>query len=164
MSLKNMMMGSPSGNYHMCLSNTRLLQGLGCEQEDEIMMLERKRKRMEANRESARRSRKKKQKYVDDMMAQVVGLRKQNNELVAGINMVRQMHQNVEAENIILKAQIVELTQNLQSLNHIIDLVNARKMMNTGSGEAMNFAVNPMDMFLSHNQPIVACADMFNQW
>ncbi|XP_028802999.1 bZIP transcription factor 44-like [Neltuma alba] len=153
-----MMMGSPSGNS--CLSNTRFHQSLGSEEELlQLEMLERKRKRMEANRESARRSRVRKQKHMDDMAAQLVELRKENSELVASINMAMQMYQNVEAENSVLRAQIAELTQTLRSLNHIIDLVSTRTR--STSEASLNF-VNPMNMFSSHSQPIMACAaDMF---
>ncbi|XP_054817288.1 bZIP transcription factor 44-like [Prosopis cineraria] len=144
------MMGSRSGNSFW--SYTRF-QNLGSEEELQVEMLERKRKRMEANRESARRSRMRKQKHLNDVAAQVATLRKENSELVASINMATHLFQNVEAENSILRAQMAELTQTLRYLNHIIDLVSTRTR---STSEALNFA-------LCHNQHIMACADMF-QW
>ncbi|KAK4274797.1 hypothetical protein QN277_017972 [Acacia crassicarpa] len=158
------MMDSPSGNY-TCLSNSRL-QNLGSDQEKlmQIALLEKKKKRKEANRLSARQSRKRKQKYMDDMVTQVVELRRENTELVAGLNTVMQMCQNVESENSILRAQMVELTHTLRSLNHIIDLVNTTTISSsTTTSNAFNFAAqNPMNMFLSPNQPMItACAAMF---
>ncbi|KAF7817595.1 bZIP transcription factor 11-like [Senna tora] len=81
----------------------------------------RKRKRMESNRESARRCRMRKQKRVDDLMAEMGELQKENSEMVGIIKLTREQYLNVEAHNSVLRAQIVELTHSLQSLNHIIN-------------------------------------------
>lgn len=89
-----------------------------------MVMDERKRKRMESNRESARRSRMRKQKHLDDLMAQVDQIKRENNQIVQTISLTNQQFVNVEAENSVLKAQMDELSQRLQSLNDILNYMN----------------------------------------
>lgn len=102
----------------------------GCSEEDlQKLMDQRKRKRMISNRESARRSRMRKQKHLDELMNQVAELRKENNQFITSMSLVTQNYLNVEAENSVLRAQVAELTHRLQSLNDIIDFMNA-----TGGG------------------------------
>ncbi|MCD7463793.1 hypothetical protein HAX54_051390 [Datura stramonium] len=86
---------------------------------------ERKRKRMISNRESARRSRMKKHKYLDELIAQVDQLKEENNGIVTNINMVNQFYLNMEAENSVLKAQMDELSHRMQSLEEIINRMNS---------------------------------------
>ncbi|KAK4361498.1 hypothetical protein RND71_020450 [Anisodus tanguticus] len=98
----------------------------GSSQEDlQQLMDQRKRKRMISNRESARKSRMRKQKHCDDLMAQVNQLKEENNQIVTNINTVTQLFLNVEAENSILRAQMAELNHRLQSLNEIINSMNS---------------------------------------
>ncbi|KAG5621053.1 hypothetical protein H5410_006271 [Solanum commersonii] len=85
---------------------------------------ERKRKRMISNRESASRSRMKKHKYLDELLAQMNLLKEENNQIVININMVNQLYLNMEAENSVLKAQMVELSHRLQSAEEIINCNN----------------------------------------
>lgn len=80
----------------------------------------RKRKRMISNRESARRSRLRKQKHLEEMMAQVAELRRQNQQILASLRTTTQHHAGVESENAILRAQAAELSHRLQSLVEII--------------------------------------------
>lgn len=80
----------------------------------------RKRKRMISNRESARRSRIRKQKHIDDLITLVNQLRDDNNQILTEANVTTQLYLNIEAENSILRAQISELTHRLHSLNDII--------------------------------------------
>lgn len=80
----------------------------------------RKRKRMISNRESARRSRLRKQKHLEEMMAQVAELRRQNQQILASLRATTQHHAGVESENAILRAQAAELSHRLQSLVEII--------------------------------------------
>ncbi|KAJ8550108.1 hypothetical protein K7X08_033815 [Anisodus acutangulus] len=80
---------------------------------------------MISNRESARRSRMKKHKYLDELMAQVDLLKEENNQIVAKINMVTQLYLNVEAEKSVLIAQMAELSHRLQSLEEIINCKNS---------------------------------------
>lgn len=131
-------------------------------------MDERKNKRKQSNRESAKRSRMRKQQHVDEMTNQVSQLRKENNEIVKSINITTQHYLNVETENSILRAQMNELSQRLQSLNNIIGLINTNTTStNTGSSSYTRdcyetSAQNIMNM-VSHSQPITTSADIF-QW
>ncbi|XP_047323739.1 bZIP transcription factor 11-like [Impatiens glandulifera] len=80
----------------------------------------RKRKRMVSNRESARRSRLRKQKHENDLTDQVCQLNKEKKVLITGMNRITQKYLIIEAENRVLRAQMVELSNRLQSLNEII--------------------------------------------
>ncbi|PWA43535.1 basic-leucine zipper domain-containing protein [Artemisia annua] len=84
---------------------------------------ERKMKRMVSNRESARRSRMRKQKHIFDLLTQVSMLRNENNRLVADISITMQHYGKVEAENSVLRARVVELGHRLESLNQIIAIM-----------------------------------------
>lgn len=114
-------MGSSSGASS---DSSQLQLSYGSEEDLRQIMDQRKRKRMLSNRESARRSRMRKQKHLDDMMGEVVHLRKDNNRILTAINVTSQFHMNVEAENAILRAQMAELTLRLQTLNEIMDRIN----------------------------------------
>ncbi|CAH9124403.1 unnamed protein product [Cuscuta epithymum] len=107
----------------------------GSDQEDlQLVMDERKRKRMISNRESARRSRMRKQKHLDDLMAQVAQLRKENGQILSYMNISTQHYLNAEAENSILRAQVAELTHRLESLNDIAGFLNLPHALSGGGG------------------------------
>ncbi|KAL0384060.1 UNVERIFIED_CONTAM: bZIP transcription factor 44 [Sesamum radiatum] len=105
-------------------SNSSGLQNSGSEEDLQLLMDQRKRKRMISNRESARRSRLRKQKHLDDLMAQVSQLRKENHQILTGLNLTTQQYLNVESENAILRAQAAELSHRLQSLNEIVSFLS----------------------------------------
>ncbi|OIW03507.1 hypothetical protein TanjilG_31020 [Lupinus angustifolius] len=155
-------MGTSSGNSSM----TTKFQSYGSEEDLQLLMDQRKRKRKQSNCESAKRCRLKKQKHLDDLIAQVDKLRKENTEILTRVNIITHHYHKVEAENFILSAQIGELSQRLQSLNDILELMSTTngvyEMDNcyvTGATD-YNF-MNPMNMFYL-NQPIMASADMFH--
>lgn len=91
----------------------------------QVVMDERKRKRMESNRESARRSRARKQKHLDDLTAQIAQVRSENQQVLHTINLTTQQFRAVDAQNSVLRAQMNELTQRLESLNEMINYMNA---------------------------------------
>ena len=113
-------------------------------------MDQKKRKRMQSNRESAKRSRMRKQKLLDDLMRQVSDLRKENEQILNCISITTQHFLNVEAENSILRAQMAELSHRLQSLNDIINSINTSSGIYEMDGfleTAENFFMNaPMNM------------------
>ncbi|KAL9273108.1 bZIP transcription factor 44-like protein [Drosera capensis] len=131
-----------------------------------IMIDERKRKRMESNRESARRSRMRKQKHLDDLMAQIARLSNDNDHIMSEISVRTQQYLNVEAENSVLRAQMAELNQRLESLEEILGFVHAIDGNEfVGDGEVgfvdqsthqwnMNMNMNMVTV----NQPIMASA------
>nr|GMD90492.1 bZIP transcription factor 11-like [Ipomoea batatas] len=152
-----------------------VLQTSGSEEDLQTLMDQRKRKRMISNRESARRSRMRKQKHLDDLMAQVSQLRKENSQIVTAMNATTQQFLNVEAHNSILRAQVAELSHRLDALNEIASFVSS----NNGGFAALqeevnycygNFESPPADAFfpatannnswnfLSGNQPIITSA------
>ncbi|KAJ6405816.1 BZIP TRANSCRIPTION FACTOR 44 [Salix viminalis] len=154
-------MASSSGNS----SGSTQLQNSGSE-EQVVLVDQRKRKRMLSNRESARRSRMKKQKYLDDLMAQVTQLRTDNNEILTAINVTTQNFLNIESENSILRAQMMELDHRLDSLNEILNCINTsngifendhHEDLQTSADHAF---MNPLNLFYL-NQPIMASPDLF---
>ena len=125
-------------------------------------MDQRKRKRMESNRESARRSRMKKQKHLDDLVAQVTQLKKDNNQILTRINFTTQHYLNIEAENSVLRAQMMELSQSLDSLNEILNYLNRPTTSNGVYETSPDSFTNPFN--LPFNQPIMASAEFFQYW
>lgn len=81
---------------------------------------QRRQKRMLSNRESARRSRMRKQKHLDDLTAEVSRLRVENERLVAAYKSATRQHLALEADNSVMRAQAVELATRLQALADIL--------------------------------------------
>lgn len=166
-------MASSSGNS----SGSTQLHNSGSEGDLQHLMDQRKRKRMQSNRESARRSRMRKQQHLDDLMGQVTQLRKENNQILTSINITTQHLMNVEAENSVLKAQMEELSQRLESLTEILNYINSSNGVfethepnNTllhhhqaSASADHNSFINPWNL-LYVNQPIMATADMLHQY
>lgn len=110
-------MVSPSGTS----SGTSLLHNSGSEEGLQALLEQKKRKRMISNRESARRSRMRKQKQLDDLVAQLSQLRKESSHALSMLNLIAQRRSGVEAENSVLRAQAMELSNRLRSLNEIFN-------------------------------------------
>ncbi|XP_019058947.1 PREDICTED: basic leucine zipper 43 [Tarenaya hassleriana] len=72
---------------------------------------ERKQRRMISNRESARRSRMRKQRHLDELLSQVAWLRNENHQLINKLNQVSESHDCVLQENAQLKEETSELRQ-----------------------------------------------------
>ncbi|XP_042398574.1 bZIP transcription factor 11-like [Zingiber officinale] len=89
------------------------------EEEHRALIAQRKLRRMLSNRESARRSRLRKQKHMQDLTAQVGRLRKENGQILVALDATAQLYAGVEAENTVLRAQAEELSARLKSLNEI---------------------------------------------
>ncbi|WJX15739.1 bZIP transcription factor 44 [Trifolium repens] len=100
-------MATSSGNSSVLTKS----QSYGSEEDLQVLMDQRKRKRKQSNRESARRSRMRKQKHMDDLMVEVERLRNENNEIMTRMNMTSQHCLKIEAENCVLRAQMIELNQ-----------------------------------------------------
>ncbi|XP_028761865.1 basic leucine zipper 43-like [Neltuma alba] len=86
---------------------------------DEIQLSiidERRQRRMISNRESARRSRMRKQKHLDELWSQVVRLRNENYNLIDKLNHVSESHDRVVQENARLKEEASDLRQLLADL------------------------------------------------
>ncbi|KAJ8567167.1 hypothetical protein K7X08_019375 [Anisodus acutangulus] len=72
---------------------------------------ERKQRRMISNRESARRSRMRKQRHLDELWTQVVWLRNENHQLLDKFNHASERHDQVLQENAQLKNEASKLRQ-----------------------------------------------------
>ncbi|KAL2498396.1 basic leucine-zipper 44 [Abeliophyllum distichum] len=147
-------MGSCSGNS----SGSPQIQNSGSEED---LMDQRKRKIMQSNRESARRSRIRKQKHLDELIVKLAQIHKDNSQILTSINITTQNYMNFEAENSVLRAQIMELNQRLLSLNEIIT--------NAGGGAATtsnwaeeSFMSSPWNLMYFSQHPIMASVDAFN--
>ncbi|XP_027179537.1 bZIP transcription factor 11-like [Coffea eugenioides] len=159
-------MSCTSGNS----SGPSQIQNSGSDEDPQQIMDLRKRKRMISNRESARRSRMKKQKHLDDMMAQVNQVKNENNQILTNINLTNQLYLNIESENSVLRAQLAELSHRLESLNDIINCLNATTNSPVLETQDSAFDYQMMSAFdhdffnpwnlLSVNQPIMASPDV----
>lgn len=154
-------MASPGGAYSG--GSSSLQNSASGSEGDHHVMDQKKRKRMQSNRESARRSRMRKQEHLEGMSAQVEQLKKENNQINTNIGVTTQMYLNVEAENAILRVQMAELSNRLQSLNEIIHYIESSN--NYLFHEAQETQFNDcgfMDTWnsLAVNQSIMAAADM----
>ncbi|THU53670.1 hypothetical protein C4D60_Mb10t16900 [Musa balbisiana] len=88
-------MASPSG----ASSGSSTFHSSGSSEDLQAAMDEKKRKRMISNRESARRSRLRKQKHLDDLMAQANQLRKENSRVLSVLNLTTRHCAAAQAEN-----------------------------------------------------------------
>lgn len=146
-------------------SESTQIQNSGCD-----MMDQRKRKRMQSNRESARRSRLRKQQHLDELSGQVSQLKKENEQILAKANITTQHFMNLESENLILKAQMDELSQRLESLNDMLNYMN-KNVVNTNKNNTNNVEMFECDNILGteslmnpwylNQQPITTSAIMF---
>ncbi|KAL6573547.1 hypothetical protein OROHE_002006 [Orobanche hederae] len=80
------------------------------------IIVERKQRRMLSNRESARRSRMRKQRHLDELSSQVVRLRTENHNLVNKFNLVSEIHDRAVQENAKLKEEVFDLRQMLMDI------------------------------------------------
>ncbi|WZZ82529.1 hypothetical protein YC2023_103101 [Brassica napus] len=117
---------------------------------------ERKRKRMISNRESARRSRMRKQKQLGDLINEVTVLKNDNAKITEQADVATRKYVEMESRNDVLRAQASELTERLRSLNSVLEMVEEI------SGQALEIPqINPWQVSCPM-QPITASADMFD--
>lgn len=119
-------MASPNGSS----SSSILFQNSGSGEDLQALIAQKKRKRKISNRESARRSRMRKQEHLDDLTAQVNQLRKENSQISTYLTLTTQQYFAMEAENSVQRTQVMELSYRLQSLYGILDSLD---YMNTVS-------------------------------
>ncbi|MED6136695.1 hypothetical protein PIB30_058130 [Stylosanthes scabra] len=86
------------------------------EEQQLSLINERKHRRMISNRESARRSRMRKQRHLDELWSQVVWLRNENHQLMEKLNHVSDCHEQALQENVQLKEEASELRQMLSDM------------------------------------------------
>ncbi|KAD4888815.1 hypothetical protein R6Q59_034286 [Mikania micrantha] len=145
--------------------NSPQIQNSGSEED---LMDQRKRKRMQSNRESARKSRIRKQKHLDDLTDQINQIKSDNAQILTTINITTSQFVQLDAENSVLKAQMGELSQRLDCLNEIINLINNNNYATTHCMSAPtglyefddhhDFMNNPWNLMYLNQQPIMAAA------
>ncbi|KAL0681107.1 hypothetical protein Bca4012_047954 [Brassica carinata] len=87
--------------------------------EDIFVINDRKQRRMVSNRESARRSRMRKQRHLDELLSQVAWLRSENQQLLDKLNQASDSNDLVIQENLRLKEENVELRQVITSMKKL---------------------------------------------
>ncbi|KAL2506830.1 basic leucine-zipper 44 [Abeliophyllum distichum] len=85
----------------------------------EDMIDEKKRKRMISNRESAKRSRMKREQHVKDLNDQIMYFKNKRSEMIQEINEIGQLYASIESDNRILRLQREELRKRLESLDMV---------------------------------------------
>ncbi|KAL2507598.1 basic region/leucine zipper motif 53 [Forsythia ovata] len=121
---------------------------------------ERKRKRMISNRESARRSRMKKQQHLDELISQTSQVQEENKKLRQMIDGASHLYLNFASENNVLRAQVTELTDRLQSLNSVLQIASEVSGMSFDIPDIPDTLLEPWQLPCPI-QPIPASADMF---
>ncbi|GFQ07959.1 basic leucine zipper 43 [Phtheirospermum japonicum] len=71
---------------------------------------------MISNRESARRSRMRKQRQLDELWAQVARLRNENHNLIEKVNGLSESHERAVRENQCLKEEASDLREMIRDL------------------------------------------------
>ncbi|CAA7018140.1 unnamed protein product [Microthlaspi erraticum] len=87
--------------------------------EEVFVINERKQRRMVSNRESARRSRMRKQRHLDELLSQVAWLRSENHQLLDKLNQASDSNDLVLQENLSLKEENLELRQVITSMKKL---------------------------------------------
>lgn len=124
------------------------------------VMDERKRKRMLSNRESARRSRMKKQKQLEDLTNEVSRLQDANRQLLQSIKEKEDAYIEMESANSILRAQTTELFDRLRFLNSILEIAEEVSGLSVDIPEIPDPLLKPWQLPYP-TQPIMASADFF---
>lgn len=93
------------------------------EEQQHRIIDERKQRRMISNRESARRSRMRKQRHLDELWSHVLRLRTENHNLIIKLNQVSESHEKIVRENMQLKDEASDLRRLLTDIQ-LIDSPN----------------------------------------
>ncbi|URD92064.1 bZIP transcription factor domain containing protein [Musa troglodytarum] len=98
------------------LQGTPLMHGFGLPGRQLSLAEERRKRRMISNRESARRSRMRKQKHLSELWSQVIHLRSANRQLLDELNRVMRERDQIAHENDQLRHEESELQKKLENV------------------------------------------------
>ncbi|KAF5189603.1 Bzip transcription factor [Thalictrum thalictroides] len=141
--------------------NPKLPVSSGSEGDPQYVVIdERKKRRMISNRESARRSRMRKQQHLDELLNQVAQLQQENNGILQRINATAEVYVNVESENSILRAQMTELSDRLHSLNSVLRIIEEVSGFSMDIPEIPDPLLKPWQLPCP-SMPITASSSMF---
>ncbi|OIT35386.1 PREDICTED: G-box-binding factor 1-like [Nicotiana attenuata] len=115
---------------------------------------ERKRKRMISNRESARRSRMRKQKHVENLRNQANRLKVENRDLKNRVHLVTNHCQLVQRNNEMLRTESVLLQQRLENIREILLARQLQQQLYHSSAWPCNNYVEQRPQVII-NQPII---------
>ncbi|XP_024396092.1 bZIP transcription factor 44 isoform X2 [Physcomitrium patens] len=86
--------------------------------DDQVVVDERRQKRMISNRESARRSRLRKQQHLDELRSQIAQLRAENTHMLNRFSLASQQYAQLTEENCVLRSNATDMRHQLQMLHH----------------------------------------------
>ncbi|CAL9096290.1 unnamed protein product [Musa textilis] len=145
------------------MSPARSRQGSWSDGDARVTAEERKQRRKLSNRESARRSRMRKQRLLEDLTNRVAQLSKEKGRMVMQVDELTPHQLRLEAENDMLRALVAELTERLRSLSSVLRVVEEL------SGVAMDVPEIPDPLLKSWQPPgpalpsMAAAADFFHR-
>lgn len=116
---------------------------------------------MISNRESARRSRIRKQQHLDELLAQISQLKNENNDVMHKIDGATQAFVGVSSENNVLRAQLTELTDRLQSMNCILHVAQEVSGLVMDIPELPDTLLEPWQLPCPVQPVIASYIDMF---
>lgn len=101
-----------------------------------------------------------KQKQMEDLTSEASRLQTMNAQLLQSINAKEQAYVAIESANNVLRAQAMELTDRLQSLNSVLQIIEEVNGFALDIPEIPDPMMNPLQLHRPI-QPIMASADMF---
>ncbi|KAK1430781.1 hypothetical protein QVD17_13781 [Tagetes erecta] len=117
-----------------------------CEQSND-QMDDKKHKRMASNRESARRSRKRKQEHLTDLEEQVALMRAQYSDLFKQLTNASHQFKDASTNNLVLKSQVIALRANVKLAEDKL----ARGSLTSSLSHLLQNHLTTPQMFNSHN-------------
>ncbi|KAM0951188.1 putative transcription factor bZIP family [Dioscorea sansibarensis] len=127
------------------------------------VMDQRKRKRMLSNRESARRSRIRKQQHLDDLLKQVANLKNENSQIETQADLLNQRFLIMDSENCALRSEVMELTERLRSMNSVLEFVGEFSGMMMDIQEIPDPLLKPWQLPCP-TQPIITTSSVMFQY
>jgi hypothetical protein len=104
----------------------------------------------------------KKQKHLAELKAEADRLTGENNRMITAVDFATRVCSKIEGENSVLRAQVIELTNRLESLDQIIGCLSVGSG-GFGAEESLDgFGDDNTWNYLYWNQPIMASAEMLH--